>query len=195
MFVISRTTFRRASVAAAIAIVGLLMTMPPAWAHGAGVTTNGASTIHGDAEPTAPLCLPFTDTLEINLWNTGTFNDDVALYDTVATFTSEQDFFFSPAGTFSNSLCTTPTAVMGTLTVSGDVTCGSVDASYTRRTSEYEIETEEPTSCDGHPAEHLKFIGTQTACSGEAPDPCDPNNTPNNDSDNVEFVGTYTQGV
>lgn len=197
MFVMSKMTFRRASIAAVIAIAGLLITMSPAWAHGAGVTTNGASNINATGEPEFPLCLPVENTTTtINLWNTGTFNDSTVLYDTVATFTSDEGFFFGPAGTFDNPQCLgAPTAVTGTLTVSGDVTCTEVAATYKRTTNEYEIETEEPTSCDGHPAEHLKFTGVQTACSAEAPDPCDPNDTPNDDSDNLEFVGVYEQGV
>lgn len=84
------------------------------------------------------------------------------------------------------------------LRVNDEVTCNSVDATYQRVTREYEIETEEPTTCtitgtsNSH-SDDLKFTGVQQACTGP-PDPCAANGTPNDDSDNVEFVGIYEQG-
>lgn len=203
MFMTFRLSPRNARLAAVAAAVGLLITMaPPAWAHGVGVTTNGASNITGDAtpDPEDPLCLPADDT-SIKLWNVGGFNNNPGLFDTVATFTSAQTYYFGPGGTYSDDQCEDLTEVLGTLSVSGDVICDSVAATYQRVTSAYVIQTTQSTTCaikgtgNSHAEEHLKFTGVQQACGGPMVDPCDPNGTRSDDSDNVEFTGDHEQGI
>lgn len=199
MFVTLRMSSKRASAAAMIAAVSLLLPISPAWAAGSGVTTNGASNVNQTGDPTdVPPCLQAAANLKIDLWNTGTFNDSTQLFDTVATFSGSESYFFSPAGTFSDDLCTMPKAVPGTLKVAGDVACPAASATYQRVNSDYVIQTTQTTTCTiagttNSETSNLKFTGEQIPCGGPV-NPCDPQGTASDDSDNVEFTGVYAQG-
>lgn len=188
-----RMSSRRGSIAALVAIGGLLLTTAPAWAHGTGATTNGYSNVDIVAEPEAPLCLPAGD-LEIELYNVGTFNNSPGPYETEAQFSGNETFYFGPGGTYSDNQCDVPAAVEGTLTVSGDVTCTAADAEYQRIGTGYTIETTETTTCtitgtSNSDISNLLFFGTQQACDPDPMvDPCGPPG-----SSSLEFVGEYTQ--
>ncbi|MDQ4145831.1 MAG: hypothetical protein M3198_19200, partial [Actinomycetota bacterium] len=192
--VTSKRTFGRARVAAMIAAASLLLPISPAWGAGSGVTTNGASNVNQTGSPTdVPPCLKAAANLKIDLWNKGTFNNSTQPFDTVAAFSSSDSYYFSPAGTFSDPLCTMPKAVLGKLTVTGGVGCTQVSATYRRVNTDYVIQTTQATTCTiagttNSETSNLKFTGEQIACVGPV-DPCDPQGTSSDDSDNVEFTG------
>lgn len=184
-------SLRRASAVAVIATVALLTHVSPASAAGSGATTNGYSNVHQVGNPQVPLCLPANST-SITLYNLGTFNSNPTPVNTTATFTSSANYFFSPAGTFSDSSCTMASAVLGTVAVSGGATCTSVPATYRRVGTNYVIGTSTATTCTraGSPNEtsNLRFTGTQIPCLGPA-DACGPDGP-----SAKEFSGVYAQG-
>ena len=187
----------RAGLVALIAGTALLANVAPASAAGAGATTNGYSNVTGNAAPTVPLCLPAPRT-SITLFNTGTFNSNPNSINTRTQWDATEDYYFGPGGTYSDSQCTTLTAVHGALKVLGSgAHCDSgsggaaVAATYRRVNSQYTIATTTAATCvrTGSPDEtsNLTFTGTQLAC--------DPNtNNCGDGSNSVEFTGSYTQG-
>lgn len=163
---------------AAIAAATVLAGGSAASAAGAGVTTGGSSNINvAGGPPAAPLCLLATAaTLTLN--NTGTFNNVVA--DTTAVFSSTINHYFGPAGTFSDNQCHMPTAVAGTITVTGGASCASSAATYQRVSDAYVIKS------TGGACGTLVFSGNQTPCLPLPVDPCGP-------TGQQEFAGTYAQ--
>lgn len=134
----------------------------------------------GPWSPSSPLCL-LAKATTITLSNTGTFNGAVA--NTTAIFSTPVDYYFSPLGTFLDPVCRTPTAVSGTLTVSGGASCASTSggASYQRVSDVYVIQATAG-SCGV-----LVFTGNQTPCLPLPVDPCSPAGR------QQEFTGVYTQ--
>src|SRR3712207_6548304 len=170
-----RMSVRRAGGMALAASVALLTYMAtPAFAHGSGQTTGGHSNVTGNAvpDPTQPLCLLAPRTT-ITLYNTGTFNDTSGITHT-ARFTATEDYYFGPGGTYSDSTCTTRTAVDGTLDTTGGANCEETTATYQRVDSTYTITTTASTTCDlagggndNHTTNNLTYTGTQLACTPE----------------------------
>jgi len=186
-----RRHLRIAGAMAMVAGAGLLSTMSPASAVGAGVTTNGYSNTTGNAQPEIPLCLPATG-ITIKLYSVGPFNSAAAAVPTTTTFTSTTDFWFGPAGTFSNSLCTIPTdapvlgtPITGTIGVTGAGGCTGATgaASYRRVNSNYEIHS------TGGTCGALVHTGSQQPCAPVGPDTCGPDGPTA-----TEFAGSYVQG-
>lgn len=197
---------KRITTMAVFVTAAMLAHLSPALAAGAGVTDAGYSNIDRDAEPSAPLCLfqdvnaPGQATI-ITLSNLGTFNSNPDPVRTTARFEATESFYFGPGGTFSDSLCTIPTAldsdggITGTLTVAAHVECGPTTATYNRVGTQYTIRTTTPSTCtdkrpnpDTTETSNLTFTGTQLACQRGVADPC------GGGSQSQEFTGTYTQG-
>lgn len=196
-----RQKIKRASKAVVVATAGVLVatTSPAAAEPGAGVST-GSTNIHVSKQIEAPLCLKALSTV-ITLANTGSFSSSSGgVYEgtTTATFSTGVDFWFSPAGTFSNATCTMPTAVPGRLivttgtpTVGTSVACdsGAGNALYNRVNTNAEIVTADGNCVvNSAPAlsSALAFVGSQQPCLSDfgVPEPC--GTVP-------EWVGTYTQ--
>lgn len=190
-----RQKIKRASKAAAVATVGVLLatTNPAAAEPGAGVSTGSTNVNVSGQLPAFPLCLKATSTT-ITLDNTGTFAAQTQAFagNSTATWSTTTDYWFNPAGIFSNNMCTMPTAVPGTLTVSGtdldgDVVDCSGAAVYSRVNTNAEIaSTDGNCEVNNVPAlsSVLVFAGTQQPCLGNLPEPC--GTVP-------EWAGTYTQ--
>ena len=197
---------KRASKAAAVATAGVLLatTSPAAAEPGSGVSTGSTNINVAGGQPAFPLCLKATSTV-ITLNNTGSFSavpsgatGGVYVGTTTATFSTAVDFWFSPAGTFSNDMCTMPTAVPGRLivttgtpTLGTSVACdsGAGNALYNRVNTDAEIATADGNCVvNGGPAlsSALAFVGSQQPCLGDfgIPEPC---------GAVPEWVGTYTQ--
>jgi hypothetical protein len=199
MSIESRRKFRVGRRIAVVAAAGLVFaTMSPASAAGAGVTTSGETNVNVSGQlPAAPLCLKATATT-ITLHNTGTFTAGIETFvgDTTGFFSTSTDYWFGPEGIFGDELCTTPTTVPGTLSVTkvsgtGTVSC-SGGASYSRVNTNAEITTAGNLgySCTvgattATPSV-LTFAGSQQPCLADfpVPDPC---------TVATEWVGTYTQ--
>lgn len=189
-----KRSVRRGGGLALLAGVALVTAMAvPASAHGSGTTTSGHSNVTGNATPNplAPLCLQAPRTT-IVLDSTGTFNGQSSVFHR-ATFTASEDYYFGPDGTFSDSSCTIPYAVPGTLDVGGasGADCEPVSATYQRVDTQYKIVTTAQTLCTVGVGQNtfsdtanLTYAGTQLACGvancGEG-------------VNSVEFTGTYTQ--
>jgi hypothetical protein len=204
MFMMLKRSVWRASAVALVASAALVTQMSPAWAGGSGTTHHGHSNIDRLATPTSPLCLAVGDSsanpkTSITLYNTGTINTGSTQYNTKTEWNASVSYFFGPDGTYSDSACTVPYAVPGTLKITGDgIQCddtqgpggGTVDATYQRVGSDYTITTTEAIYCEGASTSSYSsgftFEGTQLACSF-AVENC--LNGPNS----IEFTGTYSQ--
>lgn len=200
---VPKTWVWRAGVVALAASAALLGQMSPAWAGGSGVTTNGYSNIDKTAATTTPLCLQVSTggtsdpRTSITLFNTGTINNDPTVYNTRTQFDATTSYYFGPGGTYSDSQCTVPYAVPGTLKIIGNsIHCDSgsggaaVPATYQRTGSTYTITTTSGIVCAGTTtpsySSTFTFTGTQLACT-PSPDNC------GSGANATEFSGTYTQ--
>jgi hypothetical protein len=193
---------RAAAMALAVS-AAILNQMSAAWAGGSGATTNGYSNVDKTAPTATPLCLQISTggtsdpRTSITLFNSGTINNDTTVYNTRTQFDATTSYYFGPGGTYSDSQCTTPYAVPGSLKVVGNsVHCdagsggAAVSATYQRVNSTYTITTTSSIYCAGTTtssyASTLTFTGNQLACT-PSPDNC------GSGSNAVEFTGTYSQ--
>ena len=189
--------FKAVSKVAVVAAAGLLLaTASPAAAAGGGVST-GHTNVSVSNQIQFPLCLKATATT-ITLTNTGTFTAGAESFVGVseAVFSTPNDYWFSPAGTFGDAMCTTPALVAGSLSITkvsgtGTVSCGSSAATYNRVNTNAEITTATGTaSCTVGgitAATVLTFAGSQQPCLSDF-------GVPNCDlAPESEWVGTYTQ--
>lgn len=178
----------RATMAMGAAVAAsLLVSMSPASAEPAAGISTGSTNVNVSEAIGVPLCAQATSTV-ITLNNTGTFMAQTAVYQgaSTATFTASTSYWFNPEGTFSDSLCSTPYVVPGTLTVSGGTSTNGVSctgqAGYTRQAANgYVITTAGKTNTckvDGVTAlsSVLTFAGNQDPCLSDfplpLPDPC-----------------------
>jgi hypothetical protein len=202
-FMTVRTGMWKAATVTLVASAAVLSQTSAAWAGGSGVTTNGYSNIDKTAATTTPLCLQNSTggasdpRTSITLFNTGTFNNDTTVYATRTQFDATTSYYFGPGGTYSDSQCTVPYAVPGTLKIIGNsIHCDSgsggaaVPATYQRTNSTYTITTTSSIVCAGTStpsySSSFTFTGTQLACT-PTPDNC------GSGSNSTEFSGTYTQ--
>ena len=194
--------FKAVSKVAVVAAAGLLLaTASPAAAEpGAGIST-GSTNVSVSHTIEFPLCLKAT-AATITLNNTGSFSaagvGGVYVGGTTTTVTATTDYYFSPAGLFSDAMCTIPTAVPVSVsvahtavhTVGTTVSCTGTGV-YSRVNTNAEVTTAAGTSsCTVNGTSALSavltFAGSQQPCLGDfpVPDPC---------ATAPEWVGTYTQ--
>ena len=175
-----------AAIGAAVA-ASLLVSMLPASAEAAGGVSTGSTSIDVSNAIGVPLCAEAKSAV-ITLNNTGTFLAQTALYQgaSTATFTATTGFWFNPEGAFSDSLCSTPYVVPGSLSVTGTSGTSTVSctgqAGYTRQAANgYVITTAgKANTCTVNGVTALSsvltFSGNENPCLSDfplpLPDPC-----------------------
>lgn len=196
---------RMRGVVSALTAAGVMVlgAAGPASAEPAAGVSTGSTNISVSNAVGVPLCAQ-ARSAAITLDNTGTFMAQTAVYEgtSTATYTASTSFWFNPAGTFSDSLCSVPYLVPGSLTVTGSNGTSSVSCSgsavYTRQAANaYVITTAGmANSCSvtvgatTTPALSaiLTFAGNQDPCFDgfplPLPDPC---------GVAPELVGVYAQ--